>query len=118
MTAVFIDEQTFDRLKKTQAVFGVVPAFFLPDAAGKYLGHSDEWLRLRGAEHDLFKPTIRGRGKGSPCYYHREHLDIIADHLMDPEGFPADVALASYTRIRGNRIVGHLEKAKTPKGKK
>lgn len=118
MTAILAKEPTPNRPKKRQAVFGIVPVFFLPDAAGEYLGHSGEWLRLRSAEHDLFKPTIRGKGKGSPNFYRREHLDIIADHLEDREGFPADVALAAYTKIRRNRIQGHLEQAKTKKGGK
>lgn len=118
MTAILADEPPADRPKKTQIVFGVVPIYLSPSAAGEYLGHSHEWLRLKAAEHDLFKPTIRGRGKGSPCFYHREDLDIIADHMADPDNFTADMALAALVGARRNRIQGHLEKAKTKKGTK
>lgn len=98
-------------------VFGIVPVFFLPTAAGKYLGHSDEWLKAKAREHDLYKPTIRGKGKGSPNYYHRDHLDIIAEHMMDEENFSREAAWSVWLRIRRNRIQQYFDMAKTSKKK-
>jgi hypothetical protein len=73
-----------------QIVMAVKPRFLLPAAAGEYLGHSTEWLRLRAQKHELFQPTIRGKGKGNLNYYSREHLDIIGDHLEDEVNFTRD----------------------------
>lgn len=102
---------------RKQIIMAVKPRFLLPAAAGEYLGHSAEWLRLRAQEHELFQPTIRGRGKGSPNYYSREHLDLIGDHLEDEKNFTRDIALGVLIRKRRNRNQRHFDEAKSIKAK-
>lgn len=70
--------------------------------AARVLGRSRIWLWEQTTKHDLFKSS---NGKqGSQSMYHRDHLDIIALHLVDPEVFDADMALRAWVSKRNNRV--------------
>ncbi len=84
---------------KSSVLFATTPIFLNRNEAGRYLGHSDDWLRTKEKEHDLFKPSLGGGIQGSPCQYHIDHLGIIARHMLSPETFPADLALAAWKRL-------------------
>lgn len=103
--------------KNGQVVFGVAPRFLSPKIAGKRLGHSHGWLDIQSKKHDLFKPTVRGRGKGCPCFYDVNHLELIADYMINEPDFTSntklmDEALMIWRRECRNRLQRHFDKAK------
>ncbi len=85
---------------KSSVIFATTPIFLNRNEAGRYLGHSDDWLRIREKEHDLFKPSLGGGVQGAPCQYHIDHLAIIARHMLSPDVFPADLAMAAWQRLQ------------------
>lgn len=91
---------TRNRNKRT-----IHPALLNQQEAGRYLCHADNWLRDKAKQHDLFKPSAGGGRQGAASLYHPEHLEIILLHLMSPDTFPADSALATWKKYLANQIV-------------
>lgn len=86
--------------ENSSIIFAVTPIFMNRNEAGRYLGHSDDWLRERAKEHDLFKPSAGGGAKGARCMYHIDHLAIIARHMLAEDVFPRDLALAAWEQLQ------------------
>lgn len=81
-------------------IIATPPAFLNRIEAGKYLGHSEEWLRLNAKRHGLYRPSCGGGVQGRACHYYRDHLEIIACHMLNPDTFDEDAALAMWNRVR------------------
>jgi hypothetical protein len=94
----------------------VLGSFFVV-VAGAYLCASDDYLRINAKRHDLYKPSVAHSGQGAACRYDRDHLDIIALHMKNPEVFDEDTALLVWKRGEMNAIQDKLEKAKSRKAK-
>ena len=102
----------------TRIIIATPPIFMNRIEAGKYLGHSEEWLRVQALRHDLYKPSTGLSRQGSPCKYHIEHLNIIARHMLCPDTFDEDTALLVWCRLKTNSIQDLIDSAKTRKGSK
>lgn len=96
-------------------VVAAPPLFLNQKETGRLLGHSGKWLRLEARRHDLYKASIGKGRRGSPALYHRDHLDIIARHMMSPEVFTEDAALLVWRRRQANAVQELIDSAKTPK---
>ncbi|MDR1519052.1 MAG: hypothetical protein LBU23_02770 [Planctomycetota bacterium] len=103
--------------EKVRVVIATPPRFLNRKEAGAYLCASDDYLRINAKRHDLYKPSVAHSGQGSACRYDRDHLDIIALHMKNPEVFDEDTALLVWKRGEMNAIQDKLEKAKSRKAK-
>ena len=83
----------------------IQPALLNQQEAGRYLHRNDDWLRDKAKAHDLFKPSYGGGKQGAVSLYHPEHLEIILLHMLTPDTFPADSALATWEKFLANQIV-------------
>lgn len=99
---------------QAKVIIAVPPVFLTRKDSGEYLCASDDFLRINAKRHALYRPSVEHRGQGSACKYHREHLDIIARHLMDPLNYTEDMAYLAWRRRLANDIQSDLEAAKAP----
>ena len=100
---------------RAQVIIAATPLFYSRDQAGHLLGRSREWLRQNALLHDLYKPSVPGRGRGCVSLYHRDHINLIAEHMMNPEVFSEDAALAVWRKKRATVLRDHLHSGKEPR---
>lgn len=84
------------------AAIAVPPVFMNQKQTSRYLCRSEEWLRRNALRHDLYKPSGGKPRQGTPALYHRDHIDIIARHMVSPEVFTEDAALLVWRRLQAN----------------
>jgi hypothetical protein len=101
-----------------KVIIAVPPLFFSQGDAARYLGRGEEWLRANAIRHRLYAPSDGVRERGKKQKYHRDHLEVIAMHLLSPDVITEDAALHVWERIKANAPDAMLEKARPPQQKR
>ncbi len=86
--------------KISEKAKSIEPLFKNQQEAGRYLGHSGDWLRLNAKRHDLYKPSSGKSRQGAPALYHKDHLELIAEHMMNKELLTEDDAYRKWVERR------------------
>lgn len=74
--------------------------FLTQQQAGRYLGHSGNWLRDKAKEHNLYKPSTGKSRQGVACKYVMPHLEIIVHYMIDSKYVSEDDALQAWENYK------------------